>query len=109
MADIVEGWAVVGNHVYHGPLREGAKCTLRHDPGLGSVEVLVAPKGRRWAAYWTRPDRLYDLRVERIACPKVSKLVCCIMEEPTARAQMARMVHQGARPRGQVAVEPALR
>lgn len=36
-ADLVEGFAVVANHEYHPPLREGARCLAGHDGGLDVV------------------------------------------------------------------------
>lgn len=72
--DIIDGWAIVGNHIHHGPLREGARCYLSHWSLLDTAEVLVAPKGRKWARFWTRIWRLNDLRVTRECAPRGSKL-----------------------------------
>lgn len=87
--DLVDGWAIVGNHVHHGPLREGARCYVSHWSYLDTIEVLVAPKGRKWANYWTRIDRLNNLRVMRACAPKGSKLagVLCVGEAGKAQQE----------------------
>lgn len=96
-SELVEGWAVVGNHPHHGPMREGARVYVSHYSGLDRVQVLVAPKGRRWAAYWTKPGRLYDLRVQRVVAPAGSKLVLAIHASTERCAALLRgLVEAGA-------------
>ena len=78
---LTDGFAIVANHIHHGKLREGAKCYIWHDTSIDRVGVLVAIKGRKWALVWTRPDRLYDARVERIVFPIGSRLAGALLRD----------------------------
>jgi hypothetical protein len=96
--DLVEGWILVANHVHHSFLREGARCYPGHWGGLDRLSVYVAPKGRRWAEFWTRPDRLYDLRVMRHCAPRGSTLSFLIRAKKEDHAErLAGLVARGAK------------
>lgn len=94
-------WFVVANHDHHGILRDGARCYVAHDTGLDRVSVLVAPKGRRWAEVWTRPNRLRDIRIVKEEVREGSKLHHfagkVTLEKATALLQS--MLQRGSRPR----------
>lgn len=75
-------WFIVANHVHWRFIRQGAKCRIGAqgvDPtGGGHVHVLVrvgsSPRGRRWTALWTKPEQLFNARIERAYARRHSKL-----------------------------------
>lgn len=97
MTDLIDGYVIVGNHIHHGPLREGARCYVSHWSLLDTIEVLVAPKGRKWARFWTRIDRLHDIRLARECAPNGSRLGWLLRPKEEQEATMAKLLEIRAR------------
>ena len=95
------GWAVVCSHVHH----EGAECFVAHDPGFEGVQVIVAMSGKRLAAYWTRPDRLYDIKIRLVVVEKASRLANWLWAGTEGHEKMsalkADLIARGARERAE--------
>lgn len=108
---LLDGFAVVANHVEHRfhadrptglYLRAGRKVYVSQYPGVGSVAVLVetGPGGARWREVWTTPERLYDVRVERVLTARDGKRALAVCEDRTrVEERLQALIRYGVKPK----------
>lgn len=105
--ELVPAWFVVANHVQHGFIREGARCYIAHDTAPGKVQVLVAPGGRCWSAFWTTPERLSHVRVaEEVVRVGSKRHHARMASKEQAEHEVERLVRQGAQKEEKAATPP---